>query len=181
MTAGEVLTAKPSKGYRVINVWEHKTSGSHGSAKMACRIRVYQVLIEYMGTKTGADLVFTTAAGGRVTHISTELERLSETFGKKFTVTPTMNRKQLATAVGQSGSEADVRRTAMHMTHSLEMHQSTYQQKGKAEDAVQRYCAITISYPARVSYRGWGGGARPGISPPPRNAVTLGFIYTDTK
>ena len=92
-----------------------------------------------MSPKRGADLVFTTGTGEKVQHIGTELERLAEHFGKKFTITPTMNRKQIATAVAKSGSEADVRATASFMTHSLTVHQSTYQQHGRAEETVDRY------------------------------------------
>lgn len=47
-------------------------------------------------------------SGEKVTHIAHELEMLAEAFGKKFTVTPTLNRKKVATAVGLNGSEMDV-------------------------------------------------------------------------
>jgi hypothetical protein len=79
--------------------------------------------------------VFTTSSGERVTHITTELEKLSEHFSKKFSVTPTMNRN---TALSKSATEADVRASARHMTHSVDVHKSTYQQKGKVGEAVRR-------------------------------------------
>jgi hypothetical protein len=138
MTAGEVIEAKTVKEYRVISVWEHKTAMSHGSARIACHVRVYQVLVDYLGNKSGADLVFTTSSGERVTHITTELEKLSEHFSKKFSVTPTMNRKSVATALSKSATEADVRASARHMTHSVDVHKSTYQQKGEVGEAVKR-------------------------------------------
>lgn len=145
MTAGEArasrtLTSKKSKDYRVMSVWNHKTVITHGAAQIACHIKVYQLLMEYIGDKKGADLVFTTSSGERVTHIGLELEKLGDVFGKKFIVTPTMNRKQIATTLSQTGSEADVRGGAMHMSHSLQVHQGSYQQKGRADDAVERYC-----------------------------------------
>ena len=67
---------------------------------IAIRMRVYQLLFRYMEPKTGADLVFTTEGGEKVTHVAIELEKLGERFGK---------RKQIATSVGQTGTDADVR------------------------------------------------------------------------
>jgi hypothetical protein len=97
---------------------------------------VYQLHCRFLGSKTGADLVFTTGNGEKVTHVGVELEKLSEFFGKKFTVTPTMNRKQMASSVNQSGTDADVRATASYMSHSLEVHKAAYQQKANTEKTV---------------------------------------------
>ena len=94
-----------------------------------------------MDTKAGEDLVFTTVTGEKVTHIATELEKLGEHFGRKFSLTPTMVRKQIATAVCHTGTEADVRSTAKYMTHSLEVHRSAYQQKENTDQCVDRYLA----------------------------------------
>lgn len=91
-----------------------------------------------MEPKQGADLVFTTSMGERVTHIANELEKLGEHFGKKFSITPTLARKQIATALSETGTEADVRSTAKYMTHSLEIHRSAYQQKEKTDQCVDR-------------------------------------------
>lgn len=99
MTAKEVLSAKQTRDFYVVLVWEHKTSDSHGSAKLAMSTRVYQLLRRYMEGKSGADLVFTTTTGEKTTHVGHELEKLGEAFGKKFSITPTLNRKQLATTV----------------------------------------------------------------------------------
>lgn len=92
-----------------------------------------------MGDKIGADLVFSTTAGEKVTHIGHELKMLSDRFGKRFCITPTINRKQIATAVGKRGTEADVRATANFMLHSVDVHRSTYQQKVNNTEAVDRY------------------------------------------
>ncbi len=54
-------------------------------------------------------------------------------------ITLTYNRKQIATAVARTGSDADVRSTAPHMTHSLKVHRASYQQTGDATSAVDRY------------------------------------------
>jgi hypothetical protein len=70
-----------------------------------------------------------------VTHITTELEKLSEHFSKKFSVTPTMNRKSVATALSKSATVADVRASARH---SVDVHKSTYQQKGEVGEVVKR-------------------------------------------
>ncbi len=39
MTAGEVGRATGNRDYRVIKVWNHKTSNSTGSAKLAIHVR----------------------------------------------------------------------------------------------------------------------------------------------
>ena len=94
-------------------------TASHGSANIAMQNRVHQLLTKYAGEKAGADLIFTTPSGERVTHVGTELEKLSEHFGKKFQVTPTMARKQIATSVAQAETtEGEVCAVASHMTHS---------------------------------------------------------------
>lgn len=139
MTAEEVASAEKSGAYYVIKVWNHKTSATHGSARIAAHQRIYELLVSYMDTKRGSALVFTTATGERVTHSALELEKLGEHFGKNLAISPTLNRKQIASAVAKCGSEADVRATAKHMTHSLEVHRSSYQQPGDADDAVDRY------------------------------------------
>jgi len=119
-------------------VWDHKTVSSHGPARIVLHVRVYQMLLDYMGSKEGADLVFLTSSGEKVTHVGLELEKLGESFGKKFSISPTMNRKQVATAIFKTGSETDEKAAADHMTHSLEVHRSTYQHKGGAEETVSR-------------------------------------------
>ncbi len=58
MTANEVLEAEKFKIFYVISVWEHKTVSSYGSARIALDVRVYQLLLVYMGSKKGPDLVF---------------------------------------------------------------------------------------------------------------------------
>lgn len=129
--------------HRVIHVWDHNTAMTHGPAQIATEVRVYQLLLEYMGSKEGADIVFTTPTGEKVTHLGLEMEKLGDHFGKKLLITPTMNRKQIATLMSKSGSEADIRGT---MSHSLTTHQMTYQQKGNADDAVQRYLKLRGCY-----------------------------------
>ena len=102
-------------------------------------MRVYQLLFRYMEPKIGADLVFTTEGGEKVTHVAVELEKLGECFGKKFNITPTLNCKQIATSIGQTGTDADVRATASYLSHSLNVHQSSYQQKSNTEETMKRY------------------------------------------
>ena len=70
MTAGETMAAEKIRTYYIIEVWNHKTVSSHGSAKIAAHVRVYQLLVKYMALKTGADLVFTT---NTLTDISSKL------------------------------------------------------------------------------------------------------------
>ena len=70
MIAAEVVGATRTKIYLVIGMWDHETAASHGPAKIAVKENVYKLLVEHMGSKTGADLVFTTNGGKRLTHIA---------------------------------------------------------------------------------------------------------------
>ena len=85
--------------------------------------------------------MFKTSTGEKVTHIGYELQKLSDAFGKKFTMTPTLNRKAVATAVGLTGSDADERNASKHMTHSVDVHRDSYQHSGGAE---QHVCKINM-------------------------------------
>ena len=75
-----------------------------------------------------------TNAGERVRHVGHEVEQLGLHFNKKFTVTPTLNRKQIATQIAKTGTDKDVRAAATHMTHSIAMHQNS----GGADESVNR-------------------------------------------
>ena len=48
MTAGEVLGAEKCRDHSIIYVWEHKTVSTHGSARIAAHVRVYQLLCRYV-------------------------------------------------------------------------------------------------------------------------------------
>lgn len=146
MTVAEVQAATKSREYRVISVWEHKTTNSHGAAKLAIHIKVYQLLQRFIIEKEGSDLVFTTSNGEKVTHISVELDKLAEAFGKKFSITPTLNRKQIATVIGNRGTEAEERDAASHMSHSLEIHRASYQHKGGVEQSVSRFVTRFLNF-----------------------------------
>lgn len=67
------------------------------------------------------------------------MPELGEHFGKRFTLTPTIVRKQIVTTVGATGTETDVRSTAKFMTHSLDVHRQAYQQKESVEESVGRW------------------------------------------
>ena len=138
MTVKEVQDAKVSREYRVISVWDHKTANAHGPARLAIHVKIYQLLERYVGGRDGADIVFLTNSGAKVTHIGYELEQFSECFGKKFTVTPTENRKQVATTVGLVGTHEDERNAAKHMSHSYEVHRAAYQHDGGPQHSVAR-------------------------------------------
>lgn len=83
-----------------------------------------------MGAKAGADPVFTTSTGEKVTHIAAELEKLGEHFGKKFSLTPTPVCKQIDTAVCLTGTKADVKSKYLLM--------SAHQLKGNTDKCVDR-------------------------------------------
>ena len=69
MTVREVREAKVSREYRVVLVWEHKTTMTHGGAKLAVHIKVYQLLLQFCEELVEADLVFTTLNGEKVLSI----------------------------------------------------------------------------------------------------------------
>ena len=79
-----------------------------------------------------------TNAGERVNHVGHELEQLGLHFNKKFSVTPTLNRKSIATQLAKTGTDKDICAAASHMTHSVTMHQTTYQHGGGADESVNR-------------------------------------------
>ena len=54
-------------------------------------------------------------------------------------VTPTMNRKFIAMAVGQNESEAQKRSAANFMTHSVDVARSSYQHLGSTGRAVEAF------------------------------------------
>lgn len=105
MTAGEVFAVEESGQHCMVNVWEHKTAATYGSARIVMPSWVYSFLKDYCeaGNRSGTDLVFQTASGAKLTHMSIELERFSELFSKRFAVTP----KAIATVVGLGSSEAE--------------------------------------------------------------------------
>ena len=69
----------------MVSVWDHKTAQAHGAARIVVPNHLYR-LIEEQASGDHADLVFKTSAGGKVTHIGMELDKLAEHFGKKFGV-----------------------------------------------------------------------------------------------
>ena len=85
MTVGEVSRAVSHGSYKVIMVASHKTSATHGAAKQTILGQIYQVLTDFMGiNKEGSDLVFVTSTGQKIKNLSSESEKLTEAFGKKF-------------------------------------------------------------------------------------------------
>lgn len=79
MTVGEVRAAKSSKSCRII--WVATTNGL---ARITCNMKIYQLLVQYMGSKGGADIVFTTASAERVIRIDLELESWETSLGLNF-------------------------------------------------------------------------------------------------
>ena len=79
-----------------------------------------------------------TNAGERVHHVGHELEQLGLHFNKKFAITPTLNRKSIATQLAKTGTDKEIRAAASHMTHSVSVHQNAYQHACGADDTVNR-------------------------------------------
>ena len=46
--------------------------------------KVYEIIMEHSPQGEDTNLVFTTASGGKVTHMAEELTKLGDSFGKKF-------------------------------------------------------------------------------------------------
>ena len=73
--------------FHTICVWKHKTTLSHGSAKLVLPEWVFTLLTKYIklyrnGIKDDG-LVFVTRTGERVAELAGELEKLAAAFGKE--------------------------------------------------------------------------------------------------
>ena len=121
----------------VISVWNHKTAAQHGAAKIVTPTWLYAIIKRFVEGKDTSDLAFTTSGGGKISHTGIELEQLSAAFGKKFAITPTENRKAIATEIAEIGTEAEIRKTARHMTHSVDTARRAYQHIDGAESGVE--------------------------------------------
>lgn len=96
-----------------------------------------QLLTRYAERRPdGSSLVFVTAMGEKVSHVAHELEKFSESFGRKFNISPTLNRKQVATVVGLNCSKEEEKSVAKHMTHSLAVHRASYQHAGDEDVSI---------------------------------------------
>lgn len=51
---------------------DHKTVASHGPARIAMQIKVYQLLVDYVRDKEPSDLIFTTSTGTTCSYNSLE-------------------------------------------------------------------------------------------------------------
>ena len=78
----------------------------------------YPIIFKYVEGRESSDLAFTTSGGGKISHTRIVLEQLSAAFGKRFSITPTENRKAIP--------EAEVRKAAKYMTHSVETARRAY-------------------------------------------------------
>lgn len=127
-------------GMACIKVWNHKTVAVFGPARIVCPLWVYDLAKRHARGKQGEELVFTTAYGGKLTHIGVELERLGKLFGKNLTVSATTNRKATATAVALAKTtDLEVRSLASYMTHSVSTAQAAYQHITTGQNAVTMY------------------------------------------
>ena len=68
-------------------MWEHKTTLSHGSAKLVLPEWVFTLLTKYISLNRNGikddGLVFVTRTGERVAELAGELEKLAAAFGKE--------------------------------------------------------------------------------------------------
>ncbi len=86
MTMRELRSTENKNEFKVVSVWGHKTATSHGSARIVMPVNIYKIIIDQSPPGEDTNLVFTTAAEGKVTHIGAELTKLGDSFGKKFAV-----------------------------------------------------------------------------------------------
>ena len=125
-----------------IRVWEHKTTQSFGSASIIVPLRMFSMLSSYIeNTRDGAeeeDLVFVSSYGKPIAKAGDELKHLAQAFGEEIPLTPTMNRKILATKAAAKLEDEDMRKVATHMTHDINTAKKYYhiqQDKETAMDA----------------------------------------------
>ncbi len=76
ITMGELRSADNKNTFKVVSVWGHKTVTSHGSARIVMPVNIYKIINDQSPPGEDTNLVFTTAAGGKVTHIGAELTKL---------------------------------------------------------------------------------------------------------
>ncbi|XP_064383608.1 uncharacterized protein LOC135332181 isoform X2 [Halichondria panicea] len=119
MTMGELRSAEEKNKFRVVSVWGHKTVTAHGAARIVMPAKVYEIIMEHSPQGEDTNLVITTASGGKVTHMAEELTKLGDSFGKKFAITPTLNRKAIATQVGRVCSEVEERQLSGQIHDTL--------------------------------------------------------------
>ena len=154
MTVGEVQRATQHGLFKVIARCSHKTSTSHGLAKIILPNYIYDLLQSLVSPdKKNNDLVFTTSSGQSVTNVGLELEKLGDTFreefpSKQYWFNPVLDCKTtirlhlVSTAVGLNGTEQEERAVATMMSHSVEVARRSYQHTGTASEAVRTYQTI---------------------------------------
>ena len=76
MKVGEVSRAVRHGSYKVILVASHKTSSSHGAAKLTIPELIYQVLTEIK--REASDLVFVITTGQKMKNLFSESDKLTE-------------------------------------------------------------------------------------------------------
>ena len=121
-----------------MQVWQHKTSGTFGSANLVVPEAIHEIVCLYVErhrptptTPESSDLVFLTPQGRAVAHLSEDLRLLSKDFPTalgEMTMTSTKMRKLTATHVATSGATDDtIRKVAAHMSHGTETARRYYQ------------------------------------------------------
>ena len=153
MTIGEVRAAEAvnrcSTTFFRIRVWEHKTTASFGSAAIVVPLGIYTMLKSYIECvrREGEDedLVFLTNNGNPLTKAGHELENLASSLKEELPLTPSLNRKILATTAAANLEDDQLRVVANHMTHDVKTAARYYYIQRDAETAMDAYQLLNTS------------------------------------
>ena len=136
-----------------LQVWQHKTSGTFGSANLVVPEAIHEIVGLYVKkhrptptTPESSDLVFLTPQGRVVAHLTEDLRLLSKDFLTalgEMTMTSTQMRKLTSTHVAASGSTDDtIRKVAAHMTHGTDTARRYYQHMEEELQSIQAFDTI---------------------------------------
>ena len=136
MTIDEFSKRQMEDGEYVINVMDHKTTGTFGPAKVVVSPEVVKIMEAYMTHvrqklapkhKTFEKRFFLTNTGNEFRNISQHMDTFAESFGL---VVPTtgVQRKVVATEVFKTEDNVGVRTVQKHMCHSATTCEKYYQQ-----------------------------------------------------
>ena len=153
MTIGEVQAAEAvhrcSTTFYRIRVWEHKTTASFGSAGIIVPSGIYSMLRSYIECVRqegeDEDPVFLTNNGNPLSKAGNELENLARSLNEEVPLTPSLNRKILATTAAANLEDDQLRVVANHMTHDIKTATKYYHIQKDAETAMDAYQLLNTS------------------------------------
>ena len=158
MTIGQVKSAesvhKREESFYRIRCWEHKTTQSFGSANVVVPFQIFAMLLSYVDSvraeATDDDLVFLSSSGKPIAKAGSELQHLAKALGEDdIALTPSINRKIIATQAAASLEDDKMRRVATHMTHDVTTAKKYYHIQKDKETAVDAFQLINRNQKVR--------------------------------